>query len=180
MVRFVRKHVAQHFHPNRPRSSPAVSAKLLDAARAAEGFREHLRAAGGALAQSQAGLLCSAVRAVKLARNLQVRGCKPDPLAADIVHVGEDRRDGAGLAGWLGCPGGRVKMFDKHLVYPIIGGKDPDCGSGELRVNLRLTRGHVALLLDSYYFRAVGDPEVIYFIVNAKTTETNYHVAFAS
>jgi hypothetical protein len=33
MVGFVREHVAQHFHANRPRRSPAVSAKLLDAAR---------------------------------------------------------------------------------------------------------------------------------------------------
>src|SRR2546426_5801121 len=32
MVGFVRKHVAQHFQANRPRPSPAVSAKLLDAA----------------------------------------------------------------------------------------------------------------------------------------------------
>src|SRR6266496_4826457 len=32
MVGFVRKHVAQHFHANRPRPSPAVSATILDAA----------------------------------------------------------------------------------------------------------------------------------------------------
>ena len=32
MVGFVRKHVAQHFQAHRPRPSPAVSAKLLDAA----------------------------------------------------------------------------------------------------------------------------------------------------
>lgn len=32
MVGFVRQHVAQHFHTNRPRPSPAVSEKLLDAA----------------------------------------------------------------------------------------------------------------------------------------------------
>jgi hypothetical protein len=50
MVGFVRKHVAQHFQANRPRRSPAVSAKLLDAApTAAERFRKHLRAASGAL-----------------------------------------------------------------------------------------------------------------------------------
>jgi hypothetical protein len=41
------------------------------------------------------------VRAVELWWNLQVRSGKPDPLAADIVHVGEDRRNGAGLAGRL-------------------------------------------------------------------------------
>ena len=80
-----------------------------------------------------------------------MRSCKPDPLAADIVHVREDRRNAAGLAGRFGCrrfgfPGGRVKMFDKNLVHAIIGGKDLDCGSAELSVNLVLTRGHGSLL----------------------------------
>src|SRR6266478_3787821 len=159
MVGFVRKHVAQHFHANRPRPSPAISAKLLDAApTTAERVSEHLRAASSALGQSRTGLLRRAVRAVELSWNLQVRSCKPDPLGADIVHVREDRRNGAGLAGRLGSPGGRVKMFDKHLVHALIGGKDLHCGSpyfrvhlprvNLLRVNLRLTRGHGSLLLD--------------------------------
>jgi len=149
MVGFVRKHVAQHFQANRPRPSPAVSAKLLDAApTTAERFSEHLRAASGALGQSRTGLLRRAVRAVELWWNLQVRSCKPDPLGADIVHVREDRRNGADLSGRFGSPGGRVKMFDKNLVHAIIGGKDLDCGSAELSVNLVLTRGHGSLLLD--------------------------------
>jgi hypothetical protein len=58
------------------------------------------------------------------------------------VHVREDRRNGAYLAGRLGSPGSRVKMFDKNLVHAIIGGKHLDCGSAELSVNLVLTRGH--------------------------------------
>jgi hypothetical protein len=62
--------------------------------------------------------------------------------------VREDRRNGAGLAGRFGSPGGRVKMFDKNLVDAIVGGKDPDCGSAELRVSIVLTRGHGSLLLD--------------------------------
>ena len=158
MVGFVRKHVAQHFRANRPRPSPAVSQKLLDAAfvlTTAERFREHLRAASGALGQSRAGLLRRAVRAVELPWNLQVRSCKPDPLAADIVHVREDGRNGADfvLAGRFGSPGGRVKMFDQNLVRAIIGGKDLDCGSAELSVNTGLTIGgltrpHGSLLLD--------------------------------
>ena len=68
MVGFVRKHVAQHFHTNRPRLSPTVSAKLVDAAFAltpAERFSEHLRAASGALGQGRAGLLRRAVRPVE-------------------------------------------------------------------------------------------------------------------
>src|SRR5216683_5990967 len=152
MVGFVRKHVAQHFRANRPRPSPPVSEKLLDAApTTAERFSEHLRAASGALGQSRAGLLRRAARAVELWWNLQVRSCKPDPLGADIVHVREDRRNGADLAGRFGSPGGRVKMFDKNLVDAIIGGKDLDCGSAQLSVNLSvnlvLTRGHDSLLL---------------------------------
>src|SRR5713101_262754 len=113
MVGLVRKHVAQHFQANRPRPSPAVSQKLLDAApTTAERFSEHLRATSGALGQSRTGLLRRAVRTVELSWNLQVRSCKPDPLGADIVHVREDRRNGAGFAGRFGCrrfgfPGGR-------------------------------------------------------------------------
>jgi hypothetical protein len=64
------------------------------------------------------------------------------------VHVREDRRNGAGPAGRFGSPGSRVKMFDKNLVYAIIGGKDLDCGSADLSLNLGLTRGHGSLLLD--------------------------------
>src|SRR5713101_10124809 len=92
MVGFVRKHVAQHIHANRPRPGPAVAEKLLDAAfvlgtalATAERFREHLRAASGALGQSRTSLLRRAVRAVELCWNLQMRCRKPDPLAADIV-----------------------------------------------------------------------------------------------
>ena len=109
MVGFVRNHVAQHFRANRPRAGPAVSEKLFDPAPAtAERFREHLRAANGALGQSRAGLLHRAVRAVELWWNLQVRSCKPHPLAAHIVHVRKDRCNGAGLAGQFGAPRGRV------------------------------------------------------------------------
>src|SRR2546429_7788381 len=90
MVGFVRKHVAQHFDANRPRPSPAVSQKLLDAAfvlttvlTIAERFSEHLRAASRALGQSRAGLPWRAVRAVELSWNFQMRSCKPHPFAAD-------------------------------------------------------------------------------------------------
>src|SRR5205814_8962556 len=100
------------------------------------------RTASGALGQSRTGLLRRAVRAVELSWNLQVRSCKPDPLGADIVHVREDRCNGAHLAGRFGSPGGRVMMFDKNLVHAIVGGKDPDCGAAELSVNLVLKHAH--------------------------------------
>jgi hypothetical protein len=149
MVGFVRKHVAQHFEANWPRPSPAVSTKFLDpAATIAERFCEHLRTASGALGQSRAGLLRRAACAVELSWNLQVRSCKPDPLGADIVHMREDRRNGADLAGRFGPPGGRVKMFDKNLVHAVIGSKDLDRRSAENRVNLASTCDLGSLLLD--------------------------------
>src|SRR6266849_3646600 len=135
MVRFVRNHVAQHFRPNRPRPSPAVSDKLSSAAPAAERLRKHLRAASGALRQSRAGLLRRAVRALQLPRSLQVRRRKPDPLGADIVHVREDRRNRAGLAGWFGIPRGRVQMLKNHLFHPLIRGKNPHRRSPQLGRN---------------------------------------------
>jgi len=141
MVGFVSKHVAQHFHANRPRPTPAVSAKLLDAASTAERFSEHLRAASGAFGQSGTDLLWRAVRAVELPWTLQVRSCKPDPLAADIVHVGKDRGNAARVAGRFGSPDSRVEMFDNNLVDAIIGGKDLHCGSADSSMNLRLTIG---------------------------------------
>jgi hypothetical protein len=158
MVGLVSKHVAQHFQANRPGPSPAVSAKRLDPAPTpAQRFSKHLRAANGARGQSGTGLLRRAMRALELWWNLQVRSRQPDPLAADIVHVREDRRNGARAAGWFGYPDGRVKMFDKDLVDAIVGGKDPDCGSADLSVDLvgvnpvltrgELTRGHGSLLL---------------------------------
>jgi hypothetical protein len=108
------------------------------------------------------------VRPVELSRNLQVRSGEPDPLAADIVHVREDRGDGADsvLAGRFRSPGGRVKMFDQNLVHALIGGKDLDCGLAKLSVNLgstsdNLTRAHGSLLLDPSYVRGVGKPEAI-------------------
>lgn len=148
MVGFVRKHVAEHFRANRPRPSPAVPAKLFDAAAiAAERFGEHLRAASGALGQSRTGLLWRAMRAVKLLWNLQVRSGEPDPLAADIVHVREDRRNAAGLARRFGSPGGGVEAFDENLIDAVVGGKDLDCGPAELSLHLVLTRGHGTVFL---------------------------------
>jgi len=90
------------------------------------------------------------MRTGKLPWNLQVWSSKPDPLAADIVHVREDRRNRAGLAGRFGSPGARVKMLDNDLVHALIGGKDLDCGPAQLRVNLLSlclvsTRGHSSI-----------------------------------
>src|SRR2546422_1198223 len=59
MVGFVRKHVAQHFRANRPRPSPPVSEKLLDAApTAAERFSEHRSEEHTSELQSRLHLVC--------------------------------------------------------------------------------------------------------------------------
>ena len=148
MVGFMRKHVTEHFHTDRPGASPAVPAKLLDsAATLAERFSEHLRAASGALLQRGAGLPRRAASALELSWKLEVRGGKPDPLGADVVHVREDGRNSADLAGRFGFPGGRVKILDENLVHAIVGGKNPDGSSREFGVNFWhvnpvLTRGH--------------------------------------
>ena len=148
MVRFVSKHVAQHFRANRPGPSPTVSKEFPDATLlATERLSEHLRAALSALTQCRAGLLRRAVRAVELPWNLQMRSCEPDPLGADVVHVRKDRRNRADLAGRYGSPGGGVKMFDESLIDAIVGGKDLDSGLAELTANFVLMRAH-GLLLD--------------------------------
>ncbi len=147
MMSFVREHVAQHFQANWPRRSPTVATKRSDAASTlAKRFIEHLRAAGGTLGQPGARLLRRAVRPVKLCWNLQMRSGKPDPLAANIVHVREDCRNAAECAGRFGSPGCRVKMFDKNLVQAIVSGKDLACGPAELSVNAFVTRRHGSLL----------------------------------
>jgi hypothetical protein len=60
----------------------------------------------------------------------------------------EDRRNTAGLPGRFGRPGSAVEMFDKNLVYAIIGGKDLDCRPAKLNLNFVLTRAHGSLLLE--------------------------------
>jgi hypothetical protein len=149
MVGFVSKHVAQHFRANRPWPSPAISDKLLDSTTAAERFIEHLRATSGTFGQARTSLLRAAVCAIELPRNLQVRSCEPDPLRADIVHVGEDRRYAADSTGRFGSPGSGIETFDNHLVHAIVYGKDLDCRSTELTVSLWLTVDHDSLLLES-------------------------------
>jgi len=80
-----------------------------------------------------------------------MRSGKPNPFGADVVHMGEDGRDLASLAGWFGSPNGRVEVFDQQLVHAIIGGKDLNGGSAELSVNLGLTLRHGSLVLNLCY-----------------------------
>jgi hypothetical protein len=77
-----------------------------------------------------------------------MRSGKPDPLAAHIVHVCEDRRNAADVVAEvvadivcrLSLPRIRVQIFDKHLVHALIGSKDPGCGPPKLSVKLGFVR----------------------------------------
>src|SRR5260221_3920998 len=163
MVRFVRQHVTQHFRANRPRPGPAVSMKFLDSPPAAQRFRQHLRATRSALGQPRSCLLRRAARVVELSRKLQMRRGKPHPFAANVVHMGKDRRNTAGLAGRFCFPRAGVKIFDHHLVHALIDGKNlcggwPQsslisvnrlgvsvCRASLLGANCALTSGHGSL-----------------------------------
>lgn len=107
MMSFVGKHVAQHLDARRPGARPAVPMKLLDSTIATEPLLKHLGTASGTLDQCRTSLFRRAVRAIELRWNLQIRSCQPDPLAADIVYVAEDRCDIADCTGRLRSPRGR-------------------------------------------------------------------------
>jgi hypothetical protein len=70
-----------------------------------------------------------------------MRSCQPDPLAADIVHVGEDGGDGTRCTGRLRSPCGRVQAFDKHLVDAVVEQE----GVGASFVDLGYTEANVTL-----------------------------------
>lgn len=143
VVGFVRKHVARHFRAGRPRLCPCVSAKLLDAARAAaEDFGEHLYATSGTPGRRHASLLLRAARAVEFSRNLQVRSREPDPLGAHIMNVRENCRDGANLARRFCSPGGWIQMRDRDSVDAIVGNKDLVGGPAECCGDGGLARRH--------------------------------------
>ncbi len=149
MVGFVRNHVAEHFRTDRPWFGPGVAAKLVDApASIAESVREHLRATSCAFGESRTRLPRSAAGAVELWRNLDVWSCKPDPLGADVVHVREDRSDGANVARRPGFPRGGIQMLDQHLVDAIIGGKNPGGGAADLRAHFVLISDGLTLAHD--------------------------------
>ena len=152
MVRLVSNHVAQHLHPNRPRLSPAIPLKHRDPPAIIETLSQHLPTPSRTLRQSRTSLRRSAVRTVKLRRNLQVRSRKPHPLGAHIVHMRKNSRNRPNPTGRFSSPDSRVKMLDKNLIHPIIDSKHLHCRSAELSVNPVLTRGHGPLLLDLYYW----------------------------
>jgi hypothetical protein len=151
----MRNHVAEHLWPDRPGSSPAISAELLYApALAAERFGERGLAASGALGQCGTRLPRRASRTVQLVWNSQVWRRQPDPLCPHIVHVGKNSRNRTHVSWRFGFPCGRMKILNKNLIQAIIGRKDPNCGLAKLNVSPASGDSHGVFLLRLSCFRA--------------------------
>src|SRR5207244_6963827 len=87
-----------------------------------------------------------------------MRSCKPDAFAANIVHVGENRCDGANSRTGRGfCPPRRgVKMLNEHLVDEVVEeeelrGRALESSAPDLPVNLGSARFQTHL--DPWYLR---------------------------
>ncbi len=64
-----------------------------------------------------------AAGAIELRGQFEMRRGEPQPLAADVVHVSEHRRDCARVtAGRLCPPSLRIQMLEDELVHPVIDG----------------------------------------------------------
>lgn len=88
-----------------------------------------------------------------------MRSRQPDPLGPDVVHVREDCRNGASLAGQFGLPCGGVQTFDQNLVHAIVDGKELDCVSAELSLHLGPTGRHAAPFAGRI-FRSSGEAKM--------------------
>lgn len=149
MVRFVRKHVAEHLGANGPGLRPAIAQKPCNPAGAIERFPKQLRATTRAFCQGRPSLLRRAAWVTELRRDFDMRRVQPDPFRSDVVHVGEDCADTADpTAGWstgLSIPDCRIKMFDQKLVDTIVGGEYTDCRRREVLCHSGLGHGCCSL-----------------------------------
>ena len=124
MMGFMREHVGKHGGAPGPRSGPTVAAELLHTTvRAGEGFGEHLRGEPRAFRQRSACLALRAAGAIELSRQLEMRSGEPQPLATDVVDLGQDGSDRARVAArGLGVPGVGIEMLEDELVYVVADG----------------------------------------------------------
>src|SRR5215467_8260232 len=108
----VHDHIDEHRTASRPRLGPSVPMKMFDAAgRVSQRLGKHLRTAFGALRERRGGLLLRAPRALKRRWQLYVRSGKPQPLAANVVHMTEGVGDRArAAAGKFRAPGARIQF----------------------------------------------------------------------
>ncbi len=125
MMGLVREHVGKHGASGGPRWHPTVAREFRDAAirSGRQGIRQHAQALRSAFLVRGGGLLHGAAAGIEQRRTLEMRSCKPDPLAADIVQMREDGRDGPAIAflTWrLGAPRTRVEIGEDELVHGVI------------------------------------------------------------
>lgn len=130
VVSFVGEHVGEHLRASGPGLGPSVAEEVGDGWVRAEGFREHPGAGGGALGQGSGdGLRRGGAGEQGWARD--VRGGETEPLEADVVDVGEDGGDGAGVGRGTGLPEAGAVLSDvieKKLECALVDGEETDCG----------------------------------------------------
>lgn len=135
----MRKHVCQHGCAPRPRFRPSIAAKGFDAGLGMnKGTSEHLATACATFGKRQFGFFLRATSCIERRRELKMRGGKPEPFAADIMHVRKDCRDRtAPTCRQPSAPGSGIEMIEYHLIHALIYGVALDqrlakirCGSG--------------------------------------------------
>src|SRR5215472_4300039 len=92
---FVRNHVGQHSGAGMPGARPSVAHKARHAALGRERLLEQLATECGTFGECGCGLFLRASLAIKTDRDFDMRRREPNPLAADVVDMGEDRGDSA-------------------------------------------------------------------------------------
>jgi len=128
MMGFVGKHVAEHGGAGGPSGDDFVSSELGDAARGLRGecVGEHAETLLGTLLEGGGGLLFGAAMRVERRGTFEVRGVVAEPVATNIVKMGEDGGDGASAtasgSGSCGAPGAWVEMSEEELVHGVVDG----------------------------------------------------------
>src|SRR5712664_4101329 len=153
MMRLVREHVSEHGPSGGPRWHPTVPTELCNAAirSGRESIRQHSQTLRGASPVRGSSLLHGAAVGIERCWTLQMRRCKPDPLAADIVQMREDGRDRpatAFLTRRLSSPRTRVQMGEDELVHGVVarvGFEQAVANLGKRRVGLECHGGSALL-----------------------------------
>lgn len=124
VMSIVDDHVSNHGDSRGPRSGPPVAEEFFDSSlRRVQRLFEQLRAAPCAFSQRSSRLTLRAACAIEFSGQLNMRRGEPQPLAPDIMHMSEDRRDGARITtGRLRPPGAGIQVLEDELIHPLING----------------------------------------------------------
>jgi hypothetical protein len=144
MMRIVRNHIDHHGSARRPLFRPTVAVKSFDPALGVgESACNHLGAACAALTQSSSYLFLRATGAVEWGRELKMWGRQPQPFAANIVNMRENRGDRPSLTpGQFRAPRRRIEMLENHLIHPFIYGVTLHQYLAKIDANVSLGSGH--------------------------------------